>query len=141
MYLLDTNVLSELSRSRPDRHVVDWLHSAPAESTFLSVLTIGEIVRGIATRRRDNPKHAAVLETWLERVRSDYAERLLPVDPDIAVRWGALVDAHPQFPIDMVIAATALERGLTVVTRNVGLFQIARVPVVNPSIAQARPSP
>jgi predicted nucleic acid-binding protein len=104
----------------------------PANSSFLSVLTVGEIARGIAKRRRDNPDHADALQVWLNRLRTDYAQRLVPVDAAIAVRWGVLVDAHPQFPVDMLIAATALERGLTVATRNEEYFRLARVPVVNP---------
>jgi hypothetical protein len=138
MYLLDTNVVSELRRPKPDPNVTGWIARLPADSSFLSVLTVGEIAKGIAKRRRDNPDHAAALQTWLDRLRTDYAERLVPIDAEIAARWGVLVDAHPQFPVDMLIAATALERGLTVATRNEDHFRLARVPVVNPFKRQAR---
>jgi len=104
------------------------------------VLTVGEIARGIAQRRTDNPDHADALQAWLDRLRTDYAERLVAVDADIAVRWGVLVDAHPQFPVDMLIAATAIERGLTVATRNEDHFRLARVPIVNPFKRQVRRS-
>lgn len=138
MYLLDTNVVSELRRARPDPHVTSWFARLPANSSFLSVLTVGEIARGIAKRRRDNPDHADALQAWLDRLRTAFAQRLVAVDAEIAVRWGALVDANPQFPVDMLIAATALERGLTVATRNEEHFRLARVPVVNPFKRQAR---
>jgi predicted nucleic acid-binding protein len=138
VYLLDTNVVSELRRPRPDPHVTGWFARLPANSSFLSVLTIGEIARGIAKRRRDNPDHADALQLWLDRLRTDYAQRLVAVDAEIAVRWGVLVDANPQFPVDMLIAATALERGLTVATRNEDHFRLAHVPVVNPFKRQAR---
>jgi predicted nucleic acid-binding protein len=110
----------------------------PANSSFLSVLTVGEIAKGIAKRRRDNPVHADALQVWLDRLRTDYAARLIAVDAEIAVRWGVLVDAYPQFPVDMLVAATALERGLTVATRNEDHFRLARVQVVNPFKRQAR---
>jgi toxin FitB len=138
VYLLDTNVVSELRRPRPDPHVIGWFGKLPDDSCFLSVLTVGEIAKGIAKRRRDNPDHADALQEWLDRLVSEYAARVLPVDADIAVRWGALVDAHPQFAVDMLLAATALERGLTMVTRNEDHFRVAGVPVVNPFKRQGR---
>jgi len=132
VYLVDTNVLSELRRPRPDRHVVAWFGSIPADSTYVSVITLGEIAKGIAKQRRDNPAHADDLETWLDRLLGEYADRVLDIDARTALRWGALVDAHPQFPVDMLIAASALEHSLTVVTRNEAHIRVAGAPVVNP---------
>jgi predicted nucleic acid-binding protein len=138
VYLLDTNVVSELRRPRPDSHVIAWFGQLPVDSCFLSVLTVGEIAKGIAKRRRDSAEHADALQGWLDRLVSEYAERLLPVDAEIAVRWGTLVDAHPQLAVDMLLAATALERDLTMVTRNEDHFRLAGVPVVNPFRRQPR---
>jgi len=98
----------------------------------MSVVTIGEIARGIAQRRRDNPPHADALQAWLDRLIGDYGDRVLPVDAVIAKRWGALVAAHPQLAVDMLLAATALEHGLTVATRNEDHIRRSGAAVVNP---------
>ena len=101
---------------------------------------VGEIARGIAKQRRIGTEqsiaHADALQTWLEGLLADYSQRILPVDVAIATRWGRLCDAHPQHPTDMLIAATALDHGLTVVTRNVAHFRPAGVPVVDPFSAK-----
>ncbi len=136
MYLVDTNVLSELRRSRRDPQVVAWLGGVPADGLRLSVITVGEIAKGIAKVRRGRSAQATsdadALQSWLEGLLSEYSERILPVTVPVATRWGRLCDAFPQFPTDMLIAATALEYDLTVATRNVDHFRPARVPVVNP---------
>ncbi|HEX7089914.1 MAG TPA: type II toxin-antitoxin system VapC family toxin [Longimicrobiales bacterium] len=136
MYLLDTNVVSELRKPRRDPGVVQWLAQVPADGLYLSVITIGEIARGIAKQRRTGTEqsisHADALQAWLEGLLADYSQRILPVDVAIATRWGRLCDAHPQHPTDMLIAATALDHGLTVVTRNVAHFRPAGVPVIDP---------
>lgn len=132
MFLLDTNVVSELRKPRPDPHVVSWMGALPSGSAFLSVITVGEIARGIAQRRRDNPAHADTLQDWLDRLLSDYGDRVLAVDAPIAMRWGVLVDAHPQFAVDMLLAATALEHGLTLATRNEEHIRPSGAAVVNP---------
>ena len=132
MFLLDTNVVSELRKLRPDPNVVRWTSALTAGSAFLSVITVGEIARGIARRRRDNPTHADTTEAWLDRLLSDYGDRVLPVDASIATRWGALVDAHPQLAVEMLLAATALEHGLTVATRNEDHIRLSGASVVNP---------
>lgn len=136
MYLVDTNVLSELRRPRRDPNVVAWLVSAPDDGLYLSVITVGEVAKGIARVRRAGSAQAVAdadaLQSWLESVLVQFSERILPVTVSIATRWGRLCDAHPQLPTDMLIAATALEHGLTVATRNVDHFGLARAPVVNP---------
>lgn len=136
MYLLDTNVLSELRKRRRNPNVVKWISAVPADSLYLSVITIGEIAQGISRQRRAGTAsataHADALQSWLEGLLADYAERILPVDVAIATRWARLCDAHPQFPTDMLLAATALDYGLTVATRNVAHFRPSGVPVVNP---------
>lgn len=139
MYLVDTNVISELRKARRDPNVVAWLGSAPDDGLYLSVITIGEIAKGIAkVRRAGSPQAVAdadALQSWLEAVLSDFSPRILPVTVSVATRWGRLCDAHPQLATDMLIAATALEHDLTVATRDVDHFRPARVRVVNPFAA------
>lgn len=136
MYLLDTNVLSELRKANRNSNVVDWLAGVPPDSLYLSVITIGEIAKGIAKQRRAGTAsataHADALQTWLEGLLAEYAARIIELDVAIATRWGRLCDAYPQFPTDMLLAATALDRGLTVATRNVNHFRPSGVPVVDP---------
>jgi predicted nucleic acid-binding protein len=132
-YLLDTNVVSELRKSRRSASVVEWIAGVAADELFISVITVGEIAKGIAKRQRAEDAAAAeALQAWLEGLLSSYADRVIPVDVPIATRWGRLSDAHPQLATDMLLAATALDRGLTVATRNVDHFAVANVPVVNP---------
>jgi predicted nucleic acid-binding protein len=133
-YLLDTNVISELRKPRPSSSVLEWVGAHSDDPLFISVITVGEIAKGIAKRRRaKDGRHAAdALQTWLEGLIATYADRIISVDVPIATGWGRLCDAHPQLATDMLLAATALDRGLTVATRNVEHFQIANVSVVNP---------
>lgn len=132
MFLLDTNVVSELRRAKPDPNVVKWIGALPPGSAFISVVTVGEIARGIAQRQRDNSRHAEALQEWLDRLINEYGDRVLPVDAAIAKRWGALVAVHPQLAVDMLLAATALEHGLTVATRNDQHIRRSGAAVVNP---------
>ena len=140
MYLLDTSVVSEVRKPRRAPAVVRWLSDAPADSLYLSVITIGEIARGIAEQRRIGTEQsisdADALQAWLEGLLADYPQRILPVDVPIATRWGRLCDAHPEHPTDMLIAATALDHGLTVVTRNADRFRPTGVPVLDPFSAE-----
>lgn len=119
-YLIDTNVLSELrKRDRADSHVVGWFHKRRAAELFLSVLTVGELRHGVERVRRRDAESAAVLETWLDRTVREFRDRIIGVDREIAQRWGRLGVPDPIPGIDGLIAATALERNLVVVTRNV----------------------
>lgn len=135
-YLVDTNIPSELTREIPDVRVAAFLKNAGKESVFLSVMTIGEICKGIdllpASKKRSG------LQSWLDiDVRSWFAGRILPVTESIAERWGHLAAAAKQrgvamTVVDGVIAATALEHGLTMVTRNVSDFAGLGVVLLNP---------
>ena len=146
MYLLDTNVVSELRKPRRNPNVVSWIGAAPLDGLHLSVITIGEIAKGISQQRRvatDSATASAdALQAWLEGLLADYAGRIIEIDVAIATRWGRLCDANPQFPTDMLLAATALDRGLTVATRNVEHFRPSGVPVLDPFLrmrVRARP--
>lgn len=133
-FLIDTNVISELRKTRRSPAVVEWIASVQAEQLHISVITIGEITKGIARQRRTAGGITAAddLQAWLEGLLLTYADRIIPVDIPIAARWGRLCDQHPQLATDMLLAATALDRGLTVATRNTEHFAVTKVPVFNP---------
>jgi predicted nucleic acid-binding protein len=132
MYLLDTVVISELRKRRPAREVIQWLSGCRERELFLSVITLGEIQRGIATKRGSDAKFAEELERWLETLLRLYGDRILPVSATIALRWGELSWRAGHDGADLVIAATALEHQLTVATRNVRHFEPLGVAVFNP---------
>jgi len=136
-YLLDTNVISELMKPRPSRGVAEWIETTPEELLYLSVITIGEIRKGIDLLDEREPKRAA-LQSWLDRdVRVRFSGRLLAFDAGAAERWGQ-VEAFAQrqrqtLPtVDAQLAATALHHGLTFVTRNTDDVRVTGVPLFNP---------
>lgn len=132
MYLLDTNVISALRR--PERHPApaSWLKAQRISDVYLSVVTFGEIERGIARQLTINPDFARDLAQWLELILAQFSDRILQVDVATARRWGRLSASIGNQNDDLLIAATALERGLTVVTRNVRHFEPTGVKVLNP---------
>jgi predicted nucleic acid-binding protein len=132
MFLLDTDVLSELRKRSADRAVVAWVERQRQTDIFLSVITVGEIERGIAMRQASDPDLATVLLAWLDRVLSLYGDRILPFDVSAARRWGALSAELGNRSPDLQIAATALEHGLTVVTRNTAHFRPTGVATFDP---------
>ncbi|EYR64068.1 twitching motility protein PilT [Actinotalea ferrariae CF5-4] len=136
-YLLDTNVVSELRRSRPDPAVVRWFDSIAPADLFLSVLTIGEIRLGVVRLRRRDPDQAAAIDAWLNRLESGYADRILPVTPAVARRWAEMNEDRPLPVVDALIAATAVEHGAVLATRNVADLAGAGVRLLNPFDASA----
>ncbi len=132
-YLIDTNVLSELRRKQPDPQVVAWLQARPPQSLFLSVLTLGEIRKGIE-RVTDIGRQQALLD-WLEVELPNYfLNRLLNIDAHTADRWGRLMASagRPLPAIDGLLAATALQHDLTLVTRNIKDFSGLQVKLISP---------
>lgn len=132
-YLLDTDVLSEWRKASPNPGVEKWFRQIDVEELFLSVVTVGEIRRGISRlQRRDEHRLATVLESWLLTIKARFADRVLPVTVEVAEQWGHF-DAHKRLPVpDALIAATAHLRGWAVVTRNVKAFEPTGVRVLNP---------
>jgi len=136
-YLLDTNVISELMKARPARSVADWIVGTPEDLLHLSVITIGEIRKGIDLLDEDEPKRSA-LQSWLDRdLRIRFSGRLLPFDEWVAERWGQIEALakrqHITLPtIDAQLAATALHHGLTFVTRNTSDVRLTGVPLFSP---------
>ncbi|MDO8371806.1 MAG: type II toxin-antitoxin system VapC family toxin [Polaromonas sp.] len=132
MILLDTMVLSELRKVRPNAGVVVYLKSQAPDAVFVSALTIGEIEAGIEKQRRTAPELAAELAQWLALMELQFAHNILPVTPAIAKLWGRLCVQTGNKGIDNLIAATALCHNLTVVTRNVKDFDPTGVRVFDP---------
>jgi hypothetical protein len=130
VYLVDTNVVSEARRG--SRQALAWLRSVRPESVYLSALTLGEIMRGVALRRKSDPQTAAHLTEWLERLRQDHADRILPVTDRIALEWGRITALSPRGDIDGLIAATAIAHDLILVTRNIKDFEDIAVSLINP---------
>lgn len=132
-YLLDTNVLSELTRARPSAKVVRWFSGVPSEALHVSVLTLGEIRSGV--ERLAPGARREKLRLWLEtELPGWFEERVLPVDAGVADRWGRLLaEAGRSVPaIDGLLAATALHHGLRLVTHNVADFTLPGLEVVDP---------
>jgi predicted nucleic acid-binding protein len=135
-YLVDTNIPSELTREKPDARVAAFLRNAGKDAVFLSVMTIGEICKGIAGLPAGQRRTA--LQDWLDiEVRSWFAGRILPVTESIAERWGHLAATAKQqgltlAVVDGVIAATAFHHDLTLVTRNVKDFAGLDIDISNP---------
>lgn len=134
-YLIDTNVLSEARRPRGDEKVKRWISSAPAADLYLSVLVVGEIRRGIERLKRRDPDGAEVYETWLGTILHDYADRVLPVDAEIAEAWGHMSVSDPVPVVGGLMAATAKVRDMTLVTRNTADVERAGVRVLNPFVS------
>jgi len=132
MFLIDTVTLSELRRRERDPMVVAWFERQRTTDLFLSVISIGEIERGIARQHASDPAFAGALATWLDRVLTLYGERIVPFELRSARRWGALSAIIGNDSADLMIAATALEHGLTVVTRNVSDFERTGVAMLDP---------
>ncbi len=131
-FLLDTNVISEVRRKRPDGSVLSWLSRADPAALCISVLTLGEIAKGAAQCAVRDSAQAAIYYQWLNLVRSNYADRTIAVDADIAEAWGRLATKRTFPVVDGLIAATALVRGMTLVTHNVRDFADAGVSVIDP---------
>ena len=132
-YLLDTNVLSETRKRQPATGVANWIAATPPDRLHVSVLTLGEIEQGIArVRGRGDRSQASAFERWLRDVETGFEDRVLPITLRVAAAWGRQQHARPLPVIDALIAATAQVHGMTVVTRNVKNFELARVQVLNP---------
>jgi predicted nucleic acid-binding protein len=136
MYLLDTNVVSELRKIRlgkADIHVADWADSLDASDMFLSVITLQELEIGVLLAELRDPARGAVFRAWLnDHVIPAFTGRILSVDSAVALRSARLHVPDPRPVRDGLIAATALVHGMTVVTRNVTDFEPTGVPTLNP---------
>ena len=131
MYLLDTNVVSELRKPRPHGGVVAWIEPIPDRDLFLSALTLGELQSGLERTREQDPARAELLEAWIDQIESSY--QIIPLDAAVLREWARLMHHRSDDLIeDAMIAATARIHRLTVVTRNVRDFRSFDVPLLNP---------
>lgn len=136
MYLIDTNVVSELrKKQKANKGVLAFIRRVTheQEQMFISVVSVGELRRGVdLIRHRGDTRQSNLLEKWLVKTLDDYEDQILDIDLDVAQLWGRLLVPNPQNAIDKQIAATALIYDLTVVTRNEKHFQKLGLNVVNP---------
>ena len=135
MYLIDTNVLSEFRKlltGRADKSFTRWFEVVPSEQLYVSVMTLFEIENGILRLQRYDPQQASVLQTWFGQAKAQMQGRILDIDQAIALRCADLHVPDPRALRDSFIGATALERGLTLLTRNVRDFQGMGIEIINP---------
>ncbi len=133
MFLLDTNVVSETAKRRPNVGVINWIEGTGTENLWICAITVGEIVKGIARLRQIDPLRANQLMNWWTILEAAYTDRILPFDAAIARRWGELRAGNPNMSVeDSLIASISLAKGFTLVTRNIRDFAPAGVPLINP---------
>ena len=136
MYLIDTNCLSELTRLRPDANVIEWFSSNDETRMYLSVISLGELVKGI-DRLPDSAKKDK-LNSWIQHnLKSRFRSRIIPISESIAIKWGSIqatmeLRGTPIPAIDALIVATSLVNNLTLVTRNTKDFENIGIPLINP---------
>jgi predicted nucleic acid-binding protein len=118
-YLLDTNVLSETRKKNADAGVISFLEGADSSTLYISVLTLGELRKGVAKKQREDPEMARRLAGWADGLEMSFADRILGIDAAMARLWGDWSGERARPVVDTLLAATAVQRGLTLVTRNV----------------------
>jgi predicted nucleic acid-binding protein len=133
MFLLDTNVVSETIKRRPNPGVTQWLDQTDTAGLWLCTITIGEITKGIALLRKREPERAKQLLNWRTKLEAAYTDRILPFDTQTSHQWGEIRAGFPSMSLeDSIIASIAQVRGLTIVTRNTRDFAATGLPIVNP---------
>jgi hypothetical protein len=131
-YLLDTNILSETRRKQSDQRVIEFLSATDASALYISVLTLGELRKGVAIKKRTDPDTAKRLGHWVDGLEYSFADRILGIDAATATVWGELSAQRPRPVIDTLLAATAIAHDLVLVTRNTADVQDTKVNLLNP---------
>lgn len=132
MFLLDTMLISEPRKRIVDGGAMRWLEAVDRSQTYISAISLGEIAAGIEKKRDRNPGFSGRLDRWFSETRAFYQKRTLPVTVEVALRWGSLYTRLGRRDMDLLIAATALEHDLTVVTRNTRHFEPTGAKLLNP---------
>ncbi len=132
LYLLDTNVLSETRRQLADARVMSFLSRSVPSTLHISVLTVGELRKGVSLKRRSDPSSARKIGDWVDGFEASFADRILGIDGAIASLWGELSAERPRPVIDTLLAATAMVHGMTFVTRNTKDVHDLKVKLLNP---------
>lgn len=136
MYILDTNVISEIRKAksnRADTNVIAWANSTPSSEMFVSAITILELEMGVLAKQRKDPEQGNILRAWLDNhVMIAFADRILPFDTAVAKRCAKLHIPNPKSDRDAMIGATVLTHGMRLVTRNVADFQWMNLDIINP---------
>jgi toxin FitB len=131
-YLLDTNVLSETRKKRPDEQVLAFLSNATPTALYLSCLSVGELKKGVALKMKSDPSAAKAIAGWVDGLETNFAARILGVDTACAKLWGEWSAQRPRPVVDTLLAATAVVHGLVLVTRNLSDVEDLPVKVFNP---------
>ncbi len=131
-YLLDTNVVSETRRKQADPRVVSFLATADPSTLYISVLTVGELRKGVAHKQRTDAFSANQLASWVDGLEISFADRIVGIDAPTAKLWGEWSAQRPRPVIDTLLAATALRHGFRFVTRNAGDLEDLAIPLLNP---------
>jgi len=131
-YLLDTNILSETRKKKADAGVISFLEVADSSTLYISVLTLGELRKRVAKKQRDDPEMAKKLAGWLDGLELSFADRILGIDAATARLWGDWSAERPRPVVDTLLAATAMQRELTFVTRNIRDVQGLPVKLLDP---------
>lgn len=131
-YLLDTNVLSETRKKRPDERVVAFLSNTIPTALYLSCLSVGELKKGVALKMKSDPSAAKAIAGWVEGLEANFADRILNVDTASAKLWGEWSAQRPRPVVDTLLAATAVAHDLVLVTRNESDVQDLPVKLLNP---------
>ena len=131
-YLLDTNILSETRRKQSDQRVIEFLSATDASALYISVLTLGELRKGVAIKKRTDPDTAKRLGHWVDGLEYSFADRILGIDAATATLWGELSAQRPRPVIDTLLAATAIAHDLILVTRNTADVQDTKANLFNP---------
>lgn len=131
-YLLDTNVLSETRKKQPDERVTSFLSSVDPSAFYISVLSLGELRKGVAVKRQSDPEMAQKLGSWVDGLQYSFAERILGIDAGVANLWGKLSAERVRPVVDTLLAATAIVHELVLVTRNTKDVEVAEVRLLNP---------
>ena len=131
-YLLDTNILSETRKKRAEERVLAFLSNVTPTAFYLSCLSLGELKKGVALKRKSDPSAAKAIAGWVDGLETNFADRILGVDTESAKLWGEWSAQRPRPVVDTLLAATAVVHNLVFVTRNVSDIQGLPVKVLNP---------